>query len=158
MKERELENKKKRMPKVKYTVRFTEEEMKLLQAKAEHYNYRYLSDYIRDSGIYENVVQVDVKYTDELNLLFQEYIDEVKKLTKEMRRVLKWDTTMTEEEKETFQQSLYRVYSQLKSLKKSVNDNIDISMIEKGAKKTLYNKKLQELNSEADKVLKETKK
>ena len=39
----------------------SEEERALLEAKAEHYGYKHLSEYIRDSAIYENVTMVDLK-------------------------------------------------------------------------------------------------
>ncbi len=154
MKNRELKNDRQKM----YTIMFTEEERKLLEAKAQAYNYRYLSDYIRDCAIYESVIQINIDYTESVNNLFQQYIDEIKKFTKEVRRILKWDTTTSAEEKEIIQQALYRVYSQTKSLKKSVNDNINVEVIEKESKKKLYNKKLQELNKTAKKVLNEVKK
>ena len=154
MKNRELKNDRQKM----YTIMFTEEERKLLEAKAQAYNYRYLSDYIRDCAIYESVIQINIDYTESVNNLFQQYIDEIKKFTKEVRRILKWDTTTSAEEKEIIQQALYRVYSQTKSLKKSVNDNINVEVIEKESKKKLYNKKLQELNKTAKKVLNEVNK
>lgn len=154
MKNRELKNDRQKM----YTIMFTEEERKLLEAKAQTYNYRYLSDYIRDCAIYESVIQINIDYTESVNNLFQQYIDEIKKFTKEVRRILKWDTTTSAEEKEIIQQALYRVYSQTKSLKKSVNDNINVEVIEKESKKKLYNKKLQELNETAKDVLNEVKK
>ena len=154
MKNRELKNDRQKM----YTIMFTEEERKLLEAKAQAYNYRYLSDYIRDCAIYESVIQINIDYTESVNNLFQQYIDEIKKFTKEVRRILKWDTTTSAKEKEIIQQALYRVYSQTKSLKKSVNDNINVEVIEKESKKKLYNKKLQELNKTAKKVLNEVKK
>lgn len=154
MKNRELKNDRQKM----YTIMFTEEERKLLEAKAQTYNYRYLSDYIRDCAIYESVIQINIDYTESVNNLFQQYIDEIKKFTKEVRRILKWDTTTSAEEKEIIQQALYRVYSQTKSLKKSVNDNINVEVIEKESKKKLYNKKLQELNKTAKEVLNEVKK
>lgn len=154
MKNRELKNDRQKM----YTIMFTEEERKLLEAKAQAYNYRYLSDYIRDCAIYESVIQINIEYTESVNNLFQQYIDEIKKFTKEVRRILKWDTTTSTEEKEIIQQALYRVYSQTKSLKKSVNDNINVEVIEKESKKKLYNKKLQELNETAKEVLNEVKK
>lgn len=153
MKQRPLKNK----PLLKYTIRFSEEERKLLEAKADMYNYRYLSDYIRDCAIYESVIQINIKYTEAVNNLFQQYIDETKKFTKEVRRILKWDTTTSAEEKELLQQALYRVYSQTKSLKKSVNDNINVEVVEKESKKKIYNKKLQELNAEAKLLLNEIK-
>ena len=43
------------------------------------------------------------------------------------------------------QQGLYRVYSSTKSLKNSVNDNLNIEAIKKQSKERLYNQELNEL-------------
>ncbi len=48
---------------------------------------------------------------------------------------MKYDTSASdEEEREMIQQGLYRVYSSTKSLKNSVNDNLNIEAIKKQSK------------------------
>lgn len=144
MNRRELNNiKAKEQLQIKFRV--SPEEKQLLNVKKEQYNYRYLSDYIRDACIYENIIQIDVSYTDEVNNLFQTYINELRKFTKEIRRIHKYATSLSNEEKEFLQQSLFQVYSQTKSLKKSVNDNLNIEAIIKQSKERLYKQQIDKI-------------
>ena len=139
MSKRELNN----SNKIKYTLWLTNEEKSLLELRAEQYGYRYLSDYLRDAGVYNDVILVDISYTESVNSLFTDMITEIRKLTKEVRRVMKYDTSASPEEREMIQQALYRVYSQTKSLKKSVNDNINVSEVIKKSKVKLYKKEIE---------------
>ena len=125
--------------------RVSPEEKQLLNLKRQQYHYQYLSDYIRDACIYENIIQIDVSYAKGVDDLFQSYINEVRKFNKEIRRILKYDTHISPEEKDVLQQSLYRVYSATKSLIKSVNDNLDIQAIIKQSKERLYHQQVNEL-------------
>lgn len=122
---RELDSNKRKQ----FRLWLSEEERALLETRAEQYGYRYLSEYLRDAGIYNDVMQIDISYTEEVNQLFSDYILDVRKLLKEVRRIMKFDTSASPEEREKIQMGLYRVYSQMKSLNKSVNDNINISAI-----------------------------
>lgn len=148
---RELDSK----PRKRFMLRLSEEERKLLDLKAKQYGYKHLSDYIRDSCIYESLVQINVSYTAEVSRLFQEYIDEIKKYTKEVRRVLKYDTSASPEERDMIQQSLYRVYSQTRSLKNSVNDNLNIEEIVRESRMRLYRKQCDELEKEFEVLINE---
>ena len=60
----------------------SEEERALLEAKAEHYGYKHLSEYIRDSAIYENVTMVDLKNKNELLKAYSDNTQELKKNSK----------------------------------------------------------------------------
>ena len=73
-------------------VRVSEEEKTLIQAKAEMYGYRYLSNYIRDSAIYEKVTQVDLKGQDEILSAFSENTKEIKDIAKGVRHLCKFLT------------------------------------------------------------------
>lgn len=152
MSKRELYTKDKNTKVHSYKIRFSPEEKQLLDLKRQQYGYKYLSDYIRDASIYENVIQIDVSYTDAVVDLFQTYITEIRKFTKEARRILKYATSLSDEERELLQQSLYRVYSQTKSLKKSVNDNLDIEAIVKQSKERIYKQQLAELEKDFERI------
>ena len=132
--------------------RVSPEEKRLMNVKKEQYKYRYLSDYIRDACIYENLLQIDISYTDAVADLFQTYIDEVRKFTKEVRRVLKYNTSASDHEKDLIQHALYRVYSSTKSLKNSVNDNLNIEAIVKQSKERLYKQQLDEIAEKFNKI------
>lgn len=73
-------------------VRVSEEEKTLIKAKAEMYGYRYLSNYIRDSAIYEKVTQVDLKGQDEILSAFSENTKEIKDIAKGVRHLCKFLT------------------------------------------------------------------
>ena len=152
MSKRELYTKDKNTKVHSYKIRFSPEEKQLLDLKRQQYGYKYLSDYIRDASIYENVIQIDVSYTDAVVDLFQTYITEIRKFTKEARRILKYAKSLNDEERELLQQSLYRVYSQTKSLKNSVNDNLDIEAIVKQSKERIYKQQLAELEKDFERI------
>ena len=152
MNKRELYNKDLHPKVCNIFVRVSKEEKQLLNLKRQQYGYKYLSDYIRDASIYENVIQINVSYTDEVAELFQTYIDEVKKFTKEVRRILKYNTSATDEEKNMIQQSLYRVYSSTKSLKNSVNDNLNIDAIVRQSKERIYKQQLAEIEKTFEEI------
>lgn len=151
MRKRELNNIK-ATEQLQIKFRVSPEEKQLLNIKKGKYNYRYLSDYIRDACIYENLIQIDVSFTDAIVDLFQTYINEVRKFTKEVRRVMKYDTSVSDEERERIEQALYRVYSSTKSLKNSVNDNLNIEAIVKQSKERLYKQHIDEMEEKFNKI------
>lgn len=73
-------------------VRVSKEEKTLIQAKAEMYGYRYLSNYIRDAEIYEKVTQVGLKGQDEICGAFSENTKEIKEIAKGVRHLCKFLT------------------------------------------------------------------
>lgn len=115
-------------------------ERELLEQKAEFYGYKCLSYYLRDAALYESVIQIIPTGIEELLKEYNEYLTEMKKITKEVRRILKYDTHMSDDEKELLQHSLYKVYSQTKSLKKTTKEKVDYNILEKKgrAKRNLF--------------------
>lgn len=73
-------------------VRVSKEEKALIEAKAEMYGYRYLSNYIRDASIYEKITQVDLKGQDEILNAFSENTKEIKEIAKGIRHLCKFLT------------------------------------------------------------------
>lgn len=142
---RELKNKNDKEKEIYYTLRLSPTERELLEAKRIKYNYKYLSDYIRDTSIYEDLIVVNVSYADKVLDMFEEYIKATNKLTKEVRRIVRYNLTS---DSEAVQQMLYRVYSQTKSLKKAINEQINVELIQKKTKEQIYNSKVKELQSE----------
>lgn len=127
----------------KFPLWLSKGERLLLEAKAEEYGYIYLADYIRNASIYESLVKIELTGSEELLPLYQEYINEVRKYTKEVRRILRYATSLSEEEKNTLQDSLYAVYSSMKSLKKETNEKINYKVIEQLGKDRLEFEKLR---------------
>ena len=133
---RKLDDAKKRK---KFPLWLSEGERLLLEAKAEEYQYKYLADYIRDAAIYESLIKVNLEGSEDLISCYQKYISEVKKYTKE-RRILRYGTTLNAEEKELLQNSLFAVYSQMKSLKGTTEEKLDYEVIEEIAKNRIEDK------------------
>lgn len=134
---RKLDDAKKRK---KFPLWLSEGERLLLEAKAEEYQYKYLADYIRDAAIYESLIKVNLEGSEDLMSCYQKYISEVKKYTKEVRRILRYGTTLNAEEKELLQNSLFAVYSQMKSLKGTTEEKLDYEVIEEIAKNRIEDK------------------
>lgn len=134
---RKLDDAKKRK---KFPLWLSEGERLLLEAKAEEYQYKYLADYIRDAAIYESLIKVNLEGSEDLICCYQKYISEVKKYTKEVRRILRYGTTLSSEEKELLQNSLFAVYSQMKSLKGTTEGKLDYEVIEEIAKNRIEDK------------------
>ena len=134
---RKLDDEKK---KKKFPLWLSEGERLLLEAKAEEYQYKYLADYIRDAAIYESLIKVNLEGSEDLISCYQKYISEVKKYTKEVRRILRYGTTLNAEEKELLQNSLFAVYSQMKSLKGTTEEKLDYEVIEEIAKNRIEDK------------------
>lgn len=128
---RYLDDKEKRK---KFPLWLSAGERLLLEAKAAEYGYIYLADYIRDASIYESLVKIDLVGIENLFPLYEEYIKELKKYTKEVRRILRYDTTMTTTEREILQNSLYGIYNGIKTLTKTTMEKLDYETIEKLAK------------------------
>lgn len=134
---RKLDDAKKRK---KFPLWLSEGERLLLEAKAEEYQYKYLADYIRDAAIYESLIKVNLEGSEDLICCYQKYISELKKYTKEVRRILRYGTTLSSEEKELLQNSLFAVYSQMKSLKGTTEKKLDYEVIEEIAKNRIEDK------------------
>lgn len=134
---RKLDDAKKRK---KFPLWLSEGERLLLEAKAEEYQYKYLANYIRDAAIYESLIKVNLEGSEDLISCYQKYISEVKKYTKEVRRILRYGTTLNAEEKELLQNSLFAVYSQMKSLKGTTEEKLDYEVIEEIAKNRIEDK------------------
>lgn len=134
---RKLDDAKKRK---KFPLWLSEGERLLLEAKAEEYQYKYLADYIRDAAIYESLIKVNLEGSEDLISCYHKYISEVKKYTKEVRRILRYGTTLNAEEKELLQNSLFAVYSQMKSLKGTTEEKLDYEVIEEIAKNRIEDK------------------
>lgn len=134
---RKLDDAKKRK---KFPLWLSEGERLLLEAKAEEYQYKYLADYIRDAAIYESLIKVNLEGSENLISCYQKYISEVKKYTKEVRRILRYGTTLSSEEKELLQNSLFAVYSQMKILKGTTEEKLDYEVIEEIAKNRIEDK------------------
>ena len=137
---RKLDDKEKRK---KFPLWLSEGERKLLELKATEYGYIYLADYIRDASIYESLVKINLTGTDELIKVYQKYLDEIKKFNKEVRRILRYDTSLSTDEFNKLQNNLFSIYSAVKQLKKETNEKLDYEIIETISKQRIEEQKLK---------------
>ncbi|MFR5682832.1 MAG: hypothetical protein ACLUD1_01890 [Clostridia bacterium] len=142
---RKLDDKEKRK---KYPLWLSEGERKLLELKARAYGYIHLSDYIRNASIYESLVKINLTGTDELIKVYQKYLDEIKKFNKEVRRILRYATSLSTEEFNKLQNSLFSIYSAVKQLKKETNEKLDYEIIETMSKQRIEEQKLKNIDEE----------
>lgn len=142
---RKLDDKEKRK---KYPLWLSEGERKLLELKAREYGYIHLSDYIRNASIYESLVKINLTGTDELIKVYQKYLDEIKKFNKEVRRILRYATSLSTEEFNKLQNSLFSIYSAVKQLKKETNEKLDYEIIETMSKQRIEEQKLKNIDEE----------
>ncbi len=142
---RKLDDKEKRK---KYPLWLSEGERKLLELKAREYGYIHLSDYIRNASIYESLVKINLTGTDELIKVYQKYLDEIKKFNKEVRRILRYATSLSTEEFNKLQNNLFSVYSAVKQLKKETNEKLDYEIIETMSKQRIEEQKLKNIDEE----------
>lgn len=131
-------------------VRVSPEEKSLMELKKDKYGYMFMSDYIRDACIYENIVEINISCNVEEQV--QQFNDEIRQLTKEIRRILKHNVTMTDDERNAVQNALYRTYRFQKKLISLINDKLDIKSIKRTAKERIYQEEINNLLKEAKEV------
>ena len=134
MKMRKLDEKEKRK---KFPLWLSPGERLLLEAKASEYGYKYLADYIRDAAIYESLVKINLVGSENLISDYQKYIKVVKKYAWDVRRILRYATTLSDDEKKTLQISLDSIYNEMRALKKATEEKLDYETIEQIAKRKI---------------------
>lgn len=103
----------------------SDEEKTLIETKAEYYNYRKLAPYIRDAAIYEKVTKVDLKNSEKICDAYSEYAKEIKKITKELRNLIKYNTRLDDMSMQTIKSLMLTVTNNQKAMYKLINDKLD---------------------------------
>lgn len=103
----------------------SDEEKTLLETKAEYYNYKSFAAYIRDAAIYEKVTKVDLKNSDKICDAYSQYAKEIKKITKELRNLIKYNTSLDDMSMQTIKLLMLNVTNNQKEMYKLVNDKLD---------------------------------
>lgn len=97
----------------------SDEERCLLETKARYYGYKRLSKYVRDAIIYEKVTRVDVDNQDKIYDAYAINTKELKKITKEIRYMLKYLTQIDEE-------NIKKIKSLMNNIIKNQNKMLDL--------------------------------
>lgn len=125
----------------------SDEERTLLDAKAKHYGYKYLSEYIRDSAIYENVTMVDLKSKNEILKAYSDNTQELKKIAKEFRHMNKYSTQLSREDLDNISLMMVSILKKQKEMLKLIENKLDLDVWQqlnhnktvKEAKQNAYN-------------------
>lgn len=103
----------------------SDEEKTLIETKAKYYNYRKIAPYIRDAAIYEKVTKVDLKNSDKVCDAYSEYSKEIKKITKELRNLIKYNTSLDDMSRQLIKSLMLNVTNNQNAMYKLVNDKLD---------------------------------
>ena len=106
----------------------SDEERALLEAKAEHYGYKHLSEYIRDSAIYENVTMVDLKNKNEILKAYSDNTQELKKIAKEFRHMNRYATQLSIEDLDNISLMIVSILKRQKEMLKLIDNKLDLEV------------------------------
>ena len=103
----------------------SDEEKTLLETKADYYNYKSSAAYIRDACIYEKVTKVDLKNSDKVCDAYSNYAKEIKKITKELKNLIKYNAILDDISKQTIRSLMLNVIKNQNEMYKLINDKLD---------------------------------
>lgn len=106
----------------------SEEERALLEAKAGYYGYKHLSEYIRDSAIYENVTMVDLKNKNEILKAYSDNTQELKKIAKEFRHLNKYATQLSNQDLDNISLMIVTILKRQKDMLKLIDNKLDLEV------------------------------
>ena len=116
------------------------EEKILLEAKANYYCYKSFASYIRDAAIYEKVTHVDVASQDEIYNAYVQNTKELKKITKEIRRISKFATQVNDADIHNVTSLMLTIIKNQDNMLKLIDTKLDLDVW----KEINHNKHLQE--------------
>ena len=106
----------------------SKEEKALIDAKAEHYGYKQLAKYIRDSAIYEKVTKYDIKNKNEILKAFSDNTKELRKIAKEFRHISKYATLVSNDDLDNITMMIVNVLKSQKSMLNLINEKLDLEV------------------------------
>lgn len=106
----------------------SDEEKTLLETKADYYCYKSFAAYIRDAAIYEKVTKVDVKNSDKICDAYSSYAKEIKKITREIRNLIKYNTNLNDLTIQDLKSLMLNVINNQKEMLKLVTDKLDFDV------------------------------
>lgn len=106
----------------------SDEERILVEQKAKFYGYKRLAKYVRDAVIYEKVTYMDLKNKEELYVAYSENTKELKKITKEIKHLVKYGTHLTDGTKKDILDIMYVILRYQKSMIKLIDEKLDLDV------------------------------
>lgn len=106
----------------------SDEERILVEAKAEYYGYKRLAPYIRDAAIYENVTKAEIKGKKEFFEAYNETMECIKQMAKDVRHIRTFATQFTENQRQELLKSMQDVYRKQKQIIQHIDKKLDLDV------------------------------
>ena len=108
--------------------RVSEEEKILIKAKAEYYGYKQLSKYIRDSAIYEKVINVDLIGKNEILKAYSDNTQILKEMNKSIKHIAIFATQIDKYEREELKFKMLEILKNQKEMIKLIDKKLDLNV------------------------------
>ena len=108
--------------------RVSEEEKILIKAKAEYYGYKQLSKYIRDSAIYEKVINVDLIGKNEILKAYSDNTQILKEMNKSIKHIAIFATQIDKYEREELKFKMLEILKNQKEMIKLIDKKLDLDI------------------------------
>ena len=108
----------------------SEEEKSLIQAKAENYGYKQLSQYIRDAAIYEKVTIVDLVGKNEILKAYSDNTQVLREMYKSIRHIAIFATQIDKYGLEELKNNMMLIMKKQKQILKLIDKKLDLDVWE----------------------------
>ena len=122
-------NSKERIDMIK--ARVSKEEKALIKAKAEYYGYKQLSNYIRDSAIYEKVTMVDLVSKNEILKAYSDNTKILKEIYKCIKHITTYATQIDKYERNELKFRMSEILKYQKDMIKLIDKKLDLDVWKK---------------------------
>ena len=122
-------NSKERIDMIK--ARVSKEEKALIKAKAEYYGYKQLSNYIRDSAIYEKVTMVDLISKNEILKAYSENTKILREIYKWIKHITTYATQIDKYERNELKFRMSEILKYQKDMIKLIDKKLDLDVWKK---------------------------
>ena len=111
--------------------RVSEEEKALIQAKAENYGYKKLSEYIRDASIYEKVTVVDLVGKHEILKAYSDNTQVLREMNKSIKHIATFATQIDIDEREDLKSNMMLILKRQKQMLNLIDKRLDLDVWKK---------------------------
>ena len=111
--------------------RVSKEEKTLIKAKAEYYGYKQLSNYIRDSAIYEKVTMVDLVSKNEILKAYSDNTKILREIYKCIKHITTYATQIDKYERNELKFRMSEILKYQKDMIKLIDKKLDLDVWKK---------------------------
>ena len=108
--------------------RVSEEEKCLIQAKAEHYCYKSLAQYIWDAAIYEKVTIVDLVGKHEILKAYSDNTQILREMYKSIKHIATFATQIDKDEREELKSNMMLILKRQKQILNLIDKRLDLDV------------------------------